>query len=103
MHTAHYQDQTIKWCRYSDYAHKNLHPGKPYRFGRLLRKGYSSVTPYSNGHPYAIVRWNGNKVTYRYHSDFIEVFAETDAAEITDIPKLPVWPHLLRSLAWRAA
>lgn len=102
MHTRHYQQREIQWCRYSEYALKNLRPQKPYRFGQLLRSGFSRVTSYSNGHPYAVVLWNGLKTPTQYHSDFIMVFKVTPADAI-DIPSLPIFPHLLRSFAWRAA
>ena len=29
-----------------------------------------------------------------YHSDFIETIAKT--SEVSGIPELPVWPHMLR-------
>lgn len=100
MHIRHYQNRTNEWCRYSDYAFTNLRPQKPYRIGRLLRRGYARVTSYSNGHPYAVVLWNGNRTPTHYHEDFIAVIGSSD--EIPGIPKLPVWPHMLRSFAWRS-
>ena len=103
MHQRHYQNREIKWCRYSDHARvRNVGTQKPWRIGRLLRTGYARVTSYSNGHPYAVVHWNGLKAPTQYHSDFIEVFATSSADPIPGIPELPIIEHLLRSKAWRA-
>lgn len=102
MDPRHYQNCEIRWCRYSDVAMKSLRPQKPYRVGRLLRRGYSRVNSYSNGPPYAVVMWNGLRTPTRYHDSFIEVFATTPDVTL-DIPHLPIFPHLLRSFAWRAA
>jgi hypothetical protein len=101
MHPRHYQNRTINWCRYSEHAHEQgIGRQKPWRIGKLLRYGEPRWP--DNRPPYAIVLWNGNRTTTQYYRGFIEVFA-TSEAEVPDIPNLPVFPHLLRSFAWRAS